>query len=90
VIHFRGPSWESADDGSLVEGAVAVSSPSPGTIPQLLVKAVKTRGSGALGGVTFIQRLATHGGTAPEGTCTAGATAGVPYTAVYRFFTAAS
>lgn len=88
VIHFRGPSWESADDGSLVEGAVAASSPSPGTIPQLLVKAVKNRGTGTLGAVTFVQRLATRGGTAPAAACTTGASAGVPYTAIYRFFTA--
>jgi hypothetical protein len=90
VIHFRGPSWQSIQDGSLVEGAVAVALPTPGTIPRLLLRATKTRGDGVLGGVTFVQRLATEGGTAPAGACAAGATTGVPYKAVYRFFTAAS
>ncbi|MCW2506725.1 MAG: hypothetical protein JWO79_5009 [Actinomycetia bacterium] len=89
VVHFRGPSWESTDDGSLVEAAVAVASPSPGTIPQLLLKATKTRGSGILGGVTYVQRLATHGGAAPAGSCQDGTSTGVPYQAIYRFFSPA-
>lgn len=90
VVHFRGPSWESTDDGSLVEAAVAVASPSPGTIPQLLLKATKTRGPGILGGVTYVQRLATHGGAAPAGSCQDGASTGIPYQAIYRFFTPAA
>src|SRR5213079_3599426 len=30
AVHFRGPSWESTDDGSLVEARVVASSPVPG------------------------------------------------------------
>jgi hypothetical protein len=87
IIHFRGPSWESIEDGSLVEGAVAASSPVPGSVPQLLLRAAKNRGDGVLGRVTYIQRLATRGGAAPTGACAAGATESVAYQALYRFFT---
>ncbi len=88
ALHFRGPSWQSPDDGSLVEGTSPVSAPSatPNSIPQLLVTAKTTRGPGVFGGVTFIQRLSTVGGVAPATACTAGTTTAVSYTAVYRFF----
>jgi hypothetical protein len=86
AIHFRGPSWESIRDGSLVEGTVVASVPVTGSIAQLLLRATTTRGTGVFGGVTFIRRLATTGGTAPAGSCTEGETRGVPYTAVYQFY----
>lgn len=88
AIHFRGPSWQSDEDGTLVEGMSPVSAPSttPNSIPQLLITAKTTRGTGVFGGVTFIQRLNTVGGVAPATGCTAGATTAVPYKAVYRFF----
>lgn len=88
ALHFRGPSWESDEDGSLVEGTSPVSAPSttPNSIPQLLVTAKTTRGAGVFSGVTFIQRLSTVGGVAPATTCAAGETTAVPYKAVYRFF----
>jgi uncharacterized protein DUF3455 len=88
ALHFRGPSWESDQDGSLIEGTSPVSAPSatPNSIPQLLVTAARTRGPGVFGSVTFVQRLATVGGVAPATSCTTGATAAVPYRAVYRFF----
>ncbi|MCA2217794.1 DUF3455 domain-containing protein [Jidongwangia harbinensis] len=91
ALHFRGPSWQSDTDGSLVEGTGPVSAPSatPNSIPQLLITAKTTRGGGVFGGVTYIQRLATTGGVAPAGACTAGQTTAVPYRAVYRFFTTA-
>jgi hypothetical protein len=86
VIHFRGPSWESIRDGSLVEAATVASSPVAGAIPQLLLKATKTRGSGIFGNVTYVQRLDTAGGLAPTTTCKDGQTQGVAYTADYLFF----
>jgi hypothetical protein len=88
AIHFRGPSWQSDSDGTLVEGTAPKSAPSatPNSIAQLLVTAKSTRGEGTFGGVTFIQRLATVGGVAPAGACTEGDTEAVRYTAVYRFF----
>jgi hypothetical protein len=88
ALHFRGPSWQSPDDGSLVEGTGPVPAPSatPNSIPQLLITAKTTRGPGVFGGVTFIQRLDTVGGVAPTTACTAGTTTAVSYQAVYRFF----
>ncbi|GAA2590018.1 DUF3455 domain-containing protein [Winogradskya consettensis] len=88
ALHFRGPSWESDEDGTLVEGKTPVSAPSdtPGSIPQLLVTAATTRGTGVFGGVTYIQRLGTVGGVAPATTCVPGDTTAVKYQAVYRFF----
>jgi hypothetical protein len=89
AVHFRGPSWESTDDGSLVEAKVVASSPVAGSIPQLLLQSTVNRGDGVFGHVSYLQRLATHGGTAPAGACTDGRTTGVPYRAEYRFFTPA-
>jgi hypothetical protein len=90
TIHFRGPSWESTTDGSLVEAKVVASSPVPGSIPQLLLQATRNRGDGVFGAVTYVQRLATSGGVAPTGACTDGRSIGVPYQAEYRFFVPAS
>ena len=88
ALHFRGPSWESDEDGSLIEGTSPVSAPSttPNSIAQLLVTAKTTRGDGVFGGVTYVQRLSTVGGVAPTSACAAGETKAVPYKAVYRFF----
>jgi hypothetical protein len=86
VIHFRGPSWESIRDGSLVEARTVASSPVEGAIPQLLLQKTRTRGTGIFGDVTFVQRLDTVGGLAPTTRCMDGQTQGVPYTAEYRFF----
>ncbi|WP_229074072.1 DUF3455 domain-containing protein [Actinoplanes sp. DH11] len=94
VLHFRGPSWQSDQDGSLVEGdgTTAVRAPSahPASIPQLRITAKLTRGPGLLGNITYIQRLDTVGGVAPAGACSGSATTAVSYRAVYRFFVAKS
>ncbi|MFD0819831.1 DUF3455 domain-containing protein, partial [Micromonospora zhanjiangensis] len=86
AVHFRGPSWESTDDGSLVEATVVASSPVPGSVPELLLRATRNRGDGVFGRVGYVQRLHARGGTAPTGSCPAGATTGVPYRAEYRFY----
>lgn len=90
AIHFRGPSWQSTTDGSLVEAKSIATSPVEGAIPQLLLQASKTRGDGVFGKVTYVQRLNTKGGLAPTTTCTDGATTSVPYKADYRFFAASA
>ena len=90
ALHFRGPSWQSDQDGSLVEAKAKANSPVAGSIPQLLLEATRTQGTGVFGQVTYVQRLATRGGTAPAGACTEGAVTGVPYRAVYRFFVPAA
>jgi hypothetical protein len=87
AIHFRGPSWESTRDGSLVEAETVASSPVVGSIPQLLLHETSTRGSGIFGSVTYVQRLDTVGGVKPSSACMNGQTQGVPYTAEYRFYT---
>ncbi len=85
VIHFRGPSWESIRDGSLVEAATVASSPVQGAIPQLLLKATRTLGTGFFADVPYAQRPNTAGGLAPTTTCKDGQTQAVPYTADYLF-----
>jgi hypothetical protein len=86
--HFAGPTWR-ALDGSAVAGArVAGATPDPTAIPWLLLRATSHSGNGRMGDVTFVQRVATRGGVAPVGGCDAGhlgATARVPYDAVYCF-----
>jgi len=86
AIHYKGPTWESTTDGSLVQGTTIASSPVPGSIPQLLLRATENRGTGIFGTVTFINRLETRGGAAPTGSCSNGQTTGVPYTAQYLFY----
>jgi hypothetical protein len=90
AIHYKGPTWESTTDGSLVQGMTVASSPVPGSIPQLLLKATANRGTGIFGTVTYINRLDTSGGAAPTGSCTSGQTAGVPYSARYLFYVPSS
>ncbi|GAB7040104.1 MULTISPECIES: DUF3455 domain-containing protein [Catenuloplanes] len=89
AIHFKGPSWESIDDGSLVTATSQATSPVTGSIAQLLLKATPATGStGVFSKVTFIHRLATSGGAAPAGACTDGTRLGVAYRAEYRFYAA--
>ncbi|MBW6439710.1 DUF3455 domain-containing protein [Actinoplanes hulinensis] len=92
ALHFRGPSWQSDQDGSLLEGdgpnAERAPSEHPNSIPQLLIPAKLNRGDGVFGKVTYVQRLDTVGGLAPTGPCTGSGTTAVPYRAVYRFFAA--
>jgi hypothetical protein len=90
--YYAGPTWE-ANDGSKVTGKqVAVApSPNPKSIPLQLVKveAPSTIGSGAMTGVSYIQRLDTRMGVAPATACdtaSKGATQKVAYEARYVFF----
>jgi hypothetical protein len=90
AVHFRGPSWESTADGSLVTGKLLTNSPVPGSIPELLLQATSNRGDGIFGKVSYIQRLRPTGGAAPAAPCTDGTTVAVPYTAKYRFYSPTS
>lgn len=93
--HFAGPTWQWRD-GSAVVATKAGEAPSPiGAIPHLLLRATSTtpgKTGDHLAKTSYIQRLATTGGTAPAaGTCnarTAGTTAEVRYTAAYVFWKA--
>ena len=95
ITHFAGPTWE-ANDGSRVVGTVV-----PGgsvtvdrtAVPWLLLAATPSHhgaAGGRLGRTTFVQRINTTGGIAPDAaTCnagTVGARAEVPYTADYLFW----
>ena len=87
AIHYEGPTWKNDDGSSVVGTKVAAATVGAGTIPWLLLKAVKTDGSGVFADVTYVQRLETSGGLAPAGPGTKdGEQILVPYEAVYVFF----
>ena len=87
--HFAGPSWQSTS-GSLVVGKVTGKITMDETaIPWVRLVPVSTEGSGIFADVTFIQRINTVGGKAPETAGTfMGQIAKVPYTADYFFYRA--
>ncbi|GHE60441.1 DUF3455 domain-containing protein [Streptomyces capitiformicae] len=86
ALHSRGPVRVSTVDGSAVNAAAIANSPKPGTIPELLLQATATRGTGILGGVSYIQRLDTRGGVAPTTACGGTEQISVPCSAVYAFY----
>ncbi|HWV17697.1 MAG TPA: DUF3455 domain-containing protein [Rhodocyclaceae bacterium] len=71
VGKYYGPpaTWESKDGSKITATQLAVAPNGSGNIPLQLVKANPASGAGAMQGVTYIQRLATKGGTAPASTC---------------------
>lgn len=88
--YYGGPTWEAAD-GSKVGGKQLAVAPSPnaGAIPLQLVQAGPATGSGAMSGVSYIQRLNTMGGVAPADPCgegMAGMKKTVKYQADYVFY----
>jgi uncharacterized protein DUF3455 len=88
--HYGGPTWE-ANDGSRVVGEVVANSPSPtpNSIPWLLLRAKAISGNGLFAHVQFIQRLNTVGGSVPGGGCTRqqlGQQLRAAYTADYAFY----
>ena len=93
VGKYYGPpaTWESMDGSKLTATQVAVSPGATGSIPTQLVKANAAMGSGAMSGVTYIQRVSTQGGVAPAMSCAAanaGAKQNVKYQADYIFYKA--
>jgi hypothetical protein len=91
---YYGPpaTWESMDGSKLTGKQLAVAPAGAGSIPLQLVQANPAMGSGAMTGVSYIQRVATVGGVAPALPCNA-ASAGnkqiVTYQADYIFWKAA-
>jgi hypothetical protein len=85
--HYVGPTWES-NSGSKVVGTVEKrATPDPDSIQWLRLKAVSSQGPGIYDGVTYIQRLYTEGGLAPdEPGDFVGDEARIPYTAHYYFY----
>jgi hypothetical protein len=101
-LPFGSASWQSSFDSSKVWGKTLQSipagsdqsCPNSGAIPCLLLQSIGTE-AGPAGGsfltkTTFIQRLNTQGGSAPNTGCSilsdVGKQALVPYTADYYFF----
>ncbi|RYF84093.1 MAG: DUF3455 domain-containing protein [Comamonadaceae bacterium] len=94
VGKYYGPpaTWEANDGSKLTATQLAVAPSGPTSLPFQLVKANPAMGSGAMTGVTYIQRVALKGGVAPSTACTAankGARSTVNYQADYIFWKAA-
>jgi hypothetical protein len=93
VGKYYGPpaTWESMDGSKITGMQVAVAPSSAGNIPLQLVKANPAMGTGAMMGVTYIQRVATSGGVAPAMPCDASSSGSkqiVRYQADYIFYKA--
>ena len=90
---YYGPpaTWQSNDGSKFTGTQVAVAPAGAGAIPLQLVKANPAMGTGAMTGVTYVQRVATVGGVAPAMACGAanmGAKQIVKYQADYIFYKA--
>ena len=93
VGKYYGPpaTWESMDGSKLTATQLAVAPAGAGNIPYQLVRANSAMGSGAMTGVTHIQRVAIKGGVAPASLCSPaskGAKEIVKYQADYIFWKA--
>ena len=103
-LPYGSATWQSSFDSSKVWGQALQSipagsdqsCPNAGAIPCLLLQSIGTE-AGPAGGnfltkTTFVQRLNTNGGSAPNNGCSAPTDAGkqtlVPYTADYYFYRA--
>lgn len=88
--YSAGPTWEHGDGSKLTGKQLAISpAPTAGNIPWQLVQANPSTGSGAMNGVTYIQRINTNAGTGPSDTCNAsllGTKKQVRYSADYVFY----
>jgi hypothetical protein len=71
VGKYYGPpaTWENMDGSKLTGTQVAVAPAAATAIPYQLVKANPAMGTGAMTGVSYIQRVATVGGVAPAAAC---------------------
>ena len=84
--HYAGPTWEHMD-GSAVVGKAAGNAPgkTASDIPWLKLEVTAHRGSGALSGVSTVQRINTAGGVLTGACDKAGAFHSAPYAADYVF-----
>lgn len=93
VGKYYGPpaTWEAMDGSKITATQLAVAPAGAGNLPYQLVKANPAMGSGAMSGVTHIQRVALKGGVAPSTVCSPaskGAKEIVKYQADYIFWKA--
>jgi Protein of unknown function (DUF3455) len=84
--HYAGPSWEHMDGSAVVGKIVAITmGETANDIPWLRLVVTARRGSGALSGMTTVQRINTHGG-AMTGSCDkAGTYHSAPFATDYVF-----
>lgn len=87
--YYGGPTWEHGDGSKITGKQLAVAPSSAGNIPYQLVQVTPSPGSGTFNSTSYIQRVNTKGGVAPNEPCTA-STAGskktVDYSADYVFY----
>jgi Protein of unknown function (DUF3455) len=92
--HYAGPTWKLNDGSEVTAKAVAHADSPDQSVAWLLLSVVSHAGKGALGTVTHIQRINTHGGQAPPATqCDAtrrNAEARSAYSADYYFYAPAA
>lgn len=88
MLYTAWPECVSTVDGSAVWGMPLASANCTGSIPELLVKAIKNRGDGLFGSVDYIQRLDTYGGLPPAGSSTKGTITASQYFATEDFWAA--
>ena len=94
VGKYYGPpaTWEAMDGSKVTATQLAVAPAGAGNLPYQLVKANPAMGSGAMSGVSYIQRVALKGGVAPGSLCSPaskGTREIVKYQADYIFWKAA-
>ena len=94
VGNYYGPpaTWEAMDGSKVTATQLAVAPAGTGNLPYQLAKANPAMGSGAMTGVTHIQRVALKGGVAPASECSSakkGMKEVVKYQADYIFWKAA-
>jgi hypothetical protein len=91
--HYAGPTWE-ADDGSLIRGKVMASQKALDgvSVAWLLLSVAAHEGQGRMSDISYVRRIDTKGGAAPQTPCAAnqsGQNSSSPYEANYQFYRAA-
>lgn len=85
--HYGGPTWEANSGGKVVAARVNGCSPDPESIAWLLLQATENEGSGVFGKTSYIQRINTVSGLAPQRAGTfVGEEVRMPYTTEYLFY----
>ncbi len=91
VGKYYGPpaTWQSLDGSKITGSQIAISPSKPGSIPLQLVRANPAVGVGNMSNVSYIQRVATQDGVAPQKVCDAATIGGkeiVKYKSDYIFW----
>ncbi len=87
--HYAGPAWEGSDGSKVIAALPPVeTTPKPPAVPWLLLKAMSHEGDGKFSKVTYIHRVDTEGGAAPDAPDAVyrGDELRVPYKATYIFY----